>query len=119
MSESGDLRAKKAWETRKKKERHDSYLKRTKWIKDRAIFLKKYLDVWKKESGENSHNCVVCGESMVNTLHIHHLDGDHTNNKAENLTPLCGSCHIIIHKAKSDEDALRDFEERHKRISHA
>jgi hypothetical protein len=117
MTKLGDSTAKKAWTTRKKnKEKHSSYIERTKWIRERAIFLKKCLDIWKEELGENNNICVVCGESMTNTLHTHHLDGNHKNDEAENKVKLCGSCHIIIYKAKSDEEALHDFRERHKRI---
>lgn len=53
---------------------------------------------------------------MPNAFQVHHVDGNNRNNEIENKTALCVSCHIIIHKAKSDEEALRDFQERHKRV---
>jgi hypothetical protein len=117
MPESGKKVAEKAWgKRRQKKEKHDSYLKRTEWIKNRALFLKPFLINWGKESGGHRDRCVVCGESMPNTFHEHHLDGNNRNNDPENKTTLCASCHIIIHKAASDEEALHDFQERHKRV---
>jgi len=118
MSKSGKAAADRAWATiRRKKEKHESYLRRTDWIRQRSVFLRPFLIDWKKESVRHSDRCVVCGESMPNTLHTHHLDGNNRNNDGENKVILCGSCHIIIHKAKSDKEALHDFEERHKRAS--
>ena len=45
----------------------------------------------------NQHTeCELCG-SKLNLL-IHHLDGDHDNNKEENLKVLCHQCHDTIHQ---------------------
>jgi hypothetical protein len=116
ISESAKKAARKALVTkRKKQEKHDSYLKRTEWIRERNRFLKPFLVYWKKESPDDAC-CVVCGEAMPNTLHRHHLDGNRRNNRGNNKITLCGSCHIIINKARSDEEALQDFRERHKRV---
>lgn len=39
--------------------------------------------------------CVVCGES--NIVEVHHFDGDHDNNSADNLVPLCPTHHKYCH----------------------
>lgn len=39
--------------------------------------------------------CSGCGEK--DGLHIHHKDGDVTNNKKENLDLLCKRCHSVEH----------------------
>lgn len=118
MAESGKKAAEKAWKKRREKqEKHDSYIKRTAWIRQRALFLRPFLIKYRNESVGHHDCCVVCGESMPNTFHVHHLDGDNKNNDSENKVTLCASCHIIIHKAKSDKEALRDFQERHKKLS--
>lgn len=49
----------------------------------------------------NNNSCQKCGWSEVNPytntipLHIHHIDGDCTNNKEENLELLCPNCHSL------------------------
>lgn len=54
------------------------------------------------------NSCVVCDAAheliedsrgvMRNNLHIHHVDENPRNNRAENLVALCKSCHITHHK---------------------
>lgn len=39
--------------------------------------------------------CEVCGDS--NEVLVHHIDGDRTNNKLENLLPVCREHHAKIH----------------------
>lgn len=81
---------------------------------------KEYIERWKegKESGlrgkyeiktavrkyifeKNDNKCECCGESYINPythdsiLQIHHIDGDCTNNKEENLKLLCPNCHAM------------------------
>jgi hypothetical protein len=36
----------------------------------------------------------MCGQPFVK---IHHIDGDRTNNDPDNLIPLCGNHHTIVH----------------------
>lgn len=56
----------------------------------RNYLLKKY-----------NYKCQICGWSKKNLytntipLHIHHIDGDCTNNKKENLQLLCPNCHSL------------------------
>lgn len=50
---------------------------------------------------KNSYKCEKCGFSGVNPytnqtiLQIHHIDGDSTNSKEENLQVLCPNCHAM------------------------
>lgn len=47
------------------------------------------------------NKCAQCGWSEVNPytgkypLEVEHIDGNHTNNKEENLTLLCPNCHSL------------------------
>lgn len=81
---------------------------------------KQYIERWKKgeENGMNGKygvssairtylfekyggKCQICGWSKENPttnrvpLQIHHIDGDYTNNKEENLQLLCPNCHSL------------------------
>jgi hypothetical protein len=40
--------------------------------------------------------CFICGDSM-RKVHVHHIDGDWTNNNVNNLMPLCCLCHKRVH----------------------
>lgn len=40
------------------------------------------------------HRCCICQNFGVQ---IHHIDGDPTNNREDNLIPLCGQCSQIVH----------------------
>lgn len=42
--------------------------------------------------------CNRCG--ATNQLLVHHMDGDHFNNKKANLEVLCSPCHSSHHKAE-------------------
>lgn len=42
--------------------------------------------------------CVRCSYSEFSScVEIHHIDEDRTNNKKENLLPLCACCHRALH----------------------
>lgn len=81
---------------------------------------KEYIDKWKngEKNGLNgkysiskairkylfekyNNSCQICGWGEVNKhtgkvpLQIHHIDGDCTNNKEENLQLLCPNCHSL------------------------
>lgn len=55
------------------------------------------------------HNCCceLCGWNKTNVytntipLEIHHIDGDYTNNKEDNLQLLCPNCHSLTPTHKS------------------
>lgn len=42
--------------------------------------------------------CTRCGIEVENIcqMDIHHIDGNHFNNKDENRQPLCANCHRLI-----------------------
>ena len=81
---------------------------------------KQYIERWKKgeESGlrgkdniatavrkyifeKHNNSCELCGWNKINPytglvpLQIHHIDGDCTNNKEDNLQLLCPNCHSL------------------------
>jgi len=39
--------------------------------------------------------CIICGENKI--VAVHHYDGNHENNKKENLIPLCPTHHCYWH----------------------
>lgn len=55
--------------------------------------------------GVKEYKCECCrrsewmGHKIV--LELHHIDGDHNNNKLENLQFLCSNCHSITDNFKS------------------
>ena len=60
-----------------------------------STFVKKYI------FEKNNNCCEKCGNEYINpythlsVLQIHHIDGDCTNNKEENLQLLCPTCHSL------------------------
>jgi cytochrome c553 len=40
--------------------------------------------------------CIHCG--TAEEVKIHHMDGDHDNDRRDNLVPLCQECHVQLHK---------------------
>jgi len=56
---------------------------------------------------KNNYKCEICGWGSENPythtipLEIHHIDGDYTNNKEENLQVLCPNCHSLTETHKS------------------
>lgn len=60
-----------------------------------SSFVKRYL----KEKYNNS--CQICGWNKTHPitgltpLQVHHIDGDDTNNKEDNLQLLCPNCHSL------------------------
>lgn len=55
----------------------------------------------------DSHACVECGWDKVNkysgnsALEIDHIDGNHKNNKPENLRSICPNCHSLTSNFKN------------------
>jgi len=70
------------------------------------------FDRWGRE-------CVVCsrtpdewletdsGNRVQDKLSLHHVNGDDTDHRVDNLIPLCQSCHVHIHKV--DEPPYRKW----------
>ena len=42
--------------------------------------------------------CEICGKKSEN---IHHIDGNSSNNKQENLLSVCHRCHMDLHKGNN------------------
>ena len=61
---------------------------------------------------ETDDSCAVCGLSDMQSLTIHHIDGDNSNNDYENMIVLCHNCHQRYHQ---DKGVTRDDIERRKR----
>jgi group II intron reverse transcriptase/maturase len=51
-----------------------------------------------------NHSCGHCGLKMLSEerVHLHHVDGNHTNWKANNLLAVHESCHDYIHMSKKE-----------------
>jgi 5-methylcytosine-specific restriction endonuclease McrA len=49
------------------------------------------------------HSCGYCGLKLLSDekVHLHHVDGNHNNNKKNNLLATHESCHDYIHMSKS------------------
>jgi len=64
--------------------------------------------------------CQLCGwgERNLSTntipLEIHHIDGDYTNNKEENLQLLCPNCHSLTDTYKSHNKSGRKERNKYK-----
>lgn len=67
--------------------------------------LSKYIRNYLLE--KHNYKCEICGWGEENQhthtipLEIHHIDGDYTNNKEENLQVLCPNCHSLTETYKS------------------
>jgi Zn finger protein HypA/HybF involved in hydrogenase expression len=89
-------------------------------------YYQKYIERWKngEENGlkgeysisqhikrylfeKHNNKCEKCGWGETNEftgtipLEVHHMDGDYTNNKEENLQLLCPNCHSLTETHKS------------------
>jgi len=51
-----------------------------------------------------NHTCGYCGLKFMGEekIHLHHIDGNHNNWKAKNLTALHESCHDYIHMKQGE-----------------
>lgn len=54
--------------------------------------------------------CVECGS--VESLGVHHIDGDHGNDSLSNLQWMCVSCHARLHARIRKEKCLPEATER-------
>lgn len=50
---------------------------------------------------QHGHKCIVCGEEKI--LAVHHLNENHSDNRPENLVPLCPTHHQYVHSKYKDE----------------
>lgn len=53
---------------------------------------------------KQNHSCGYCGYPFLGEerVHLHHIDGNHSNWKAANLMAVHESCHDYIHMSKTD-----------------
>jgi hypothetical protein len=50
-----------------------------------------------QEVGLNLRKCSICGvEKQHGHFDVHHINGDHNDNRPENLIALCRFCHINV-----------------------
>jgi len=51
---------------------------------------------------KQNHTCGYCGLLFIGEekVHLHHIDGNHNNWKANNLMVVHESCHDYIHMSK-------------------
>ena len=40
--------------------------------------------------------CLHCGSGEQ--VKVHHMDGDHAHDRADNWVPLCQECHVALHR---------------------
>ena len=52
--------------------------------------------LWGQLFQEADHHCAFCPETVVESLQIHHIDEDRSNNDFKNLIMVCASCHTKI-----------------------
>jgi len=50
---------------------------------------------------EYGEECQVCGRTS--NVEVHHRDGDRTNNRLENLIPMCRGCHTRVHRGRLEK----------------
>lgn len=54
----------------------------------------------------DGYRCMLCGAREY--LHIHHRDGDRTNDAPDNLITLCDRCHSRVHAHQANQRAFRE-----------
>lgn len=52
--------------------------------------------LWGRLFQEAGHQCAFCPETVVESLQIHHIDGNPSENNFENLILACATCHAKI-----------------------
>jgi len=57
-----------------------------------------------------NHKCGKCGLKMLGDekVHLHHIDGNHSNSKTNNLLAVHESCHDYIHMSKGASQEHRE-----------
>lgn len=64
------------------------------YVKARSEYINRLRESFE---GSDALRCETCGISLEAGYHIHHLDGDHTNNDDENFSLRCPFCHMSEH----------------------
>jgi 5-methylcytosine-specific restriction endonuclease McrA len=75
---------------------------------------KLYEGATSKALKRQNHKCGQCGlKTMTDErVHLHHVDGNHSNWKKENLLAIHESCHDYIHMSKCASQEHREPDER-------
>jgi RNA-directed DNA polymerase len=62
-----------------------------------------YDNTTAKTLKKQNHSCAHCGLKLTGdeTVHLHHVDGNHNNWKPNNLIAVHQSCHQLIHMSKT------------------
>ena len=62
-----------------------------------------YDGITSKALKKQNYSCKICGLKFVDDekVHLHHIDGNHNNHKANNLVAIHESCHDYHHMCKS------------------
>jgi RNA-directed DNA polymerase len=64
-----------------------------------------YDNATAKALKKQNHSCAHCGLKFVDGegIHLHHVDGNHSNWKPKNLVAIHQSCHQLLHMSKSQK----------------
>jgi group II intron reverse transcriptase/maturase len=64
---------------------------------------KLYDGITSKAIKKQNHSCASCGHKFMpgHKIHLHHIDGDHSNWKKDNIVALHEACHDYIHMSKA------------------
>ena len=68
-----------------------------------------WKSICKRIKDRDKWTCQFCGEQRKrwgHKLHVHHINGDKTDNRDENLVALCSSCHRRVH---ADDGAAQEL----------
>ncbi len=71
---------------------------------------KLYDGATSKALNRQSHTCGYCGLKLLSDekVHLHHVDGNHSNWKTNNLLAIHESCHDYIHMSKGASQERRE-----------
>ena len=63
------------------------------------------------KEGVKQHKCELCGLTLWNNekipLELHHVNGDNTDNRLENIQMLCPNCHALTDTYRGKNKLLR------------
>jgi len=78
----------------------DEYHRENRRLNDKERREEGFTDKKKQQVRKrDAEQCALCLSN--DSLHVHHIDGDRTNNDMENLVTLCERCHNRIHSIQN------------------